>query len=251
MKNLRKLVPQEEIDALFREVYSTKEEKKEDYFSETSPISKKHKILGYKIKKLIKISFLSILPVKMEIKNYRFINSINNISLLSVGFDLEGKYRLYISVDENIFDILESVFKKNSLIVNENENAQKVVEKFLEDVGNRILNDVEMKKRKIYTTQLVFYEDDVSHIQYEVEIEDVRLNLFVSFDEFLLDTVEVKPIIFSTPTNKGKKSLEALKKRTYIKILYETKKIDIESSELYAGNEITIKKIEIKRRMFI
>ncbi len=253
MKNLRKLVPKEEIDALFKEVYniSTTEEYREE---KKEKFDDKYRIFSYKVKRTFRENLLKYIPIDFTINGYSMLeNTVSTHNpLFSVGLDIEEKYRFFISVDEVFIKAVEEILHKNNPFSEKNEsNVHQHIEKVLEKTCISVFDSLPLKKKKILLSKPVFYEEEYICIQFFGKLEDKIVNIYVSFDEILLDLAEFKPIILSQPTTLGKRNLKELKKHTFVKLTLETEPIKISKKVLKEGSEISVKDINIKRKYVI
>ncbi len=251
MKDLRKLVPQEELDALFKEVYQreaikeTREDNKDD-----KKIEKEFLILGYKVKKILKKSFVSILPVNFQIDEVFSEGYFSNTPLISLGYDLEGKFRFFISVEEKIISILDAIINKE-IFIKEKSSTQQYIEAFLEKSLSEILEEIPLRKKKLISSSLSFYEDEVEILSFNARINNKEIKIFISFDKILFEVFEISPFIFSPLTSVGKKNLNKLKEVIPVKVVSETYPIKVPFSLLREGSEIPLKGIKIKNSKYI
>ncbi len=253
MKNLRKLVPKEEIDALFKEVYniSTTEEYREE---KKEKLNDKYRVFSYRVKRTFRENLLKYIPIDFTINDYSMLEKTVSTDkpLFSVGLDIEEKYRFFISVDEIFIKAVEEIFQKNNPFSEKNENnIHQHIEKVLEKTCLSIFESLPLKKKKVALSKPVFYEEEYICIQFSGKLENKIVNIYVSFDEILLDLAEFKTIIFSQPTTLGKRNLKELKEHTFVKIAFETEPIRISKRALKEGSEISIKDINIKRKYIV
>ena len=251
MKNLRKLVPKEEIDALFKEIYDYPVVEKGQEKRE-SQVDKNYKIFIYKLKKIFRSSFLRYIPIDLSVEGYSVYKNTIPVDkpLLSVGFDIEEKYRFFISVDELFIKTIENVFQANNPFRNQedNNNTQQYIENILEKTSLSIFENLPLKKNKIVLSKPVFYEEDFVCIKFDCKISNKEAYFYVSFDEILIDLMEIKPFIFYSPTTLGKKNINQLKKHTFVKVTLETKPVKISKKQLKENMEITLNEINIIKR---
>ena len=247
MKNLRKLVPKEEIDALFKEVYSFSSEEEKQKNEVNLPIKRKDlNILSYKIKKFLKKNFLSFLPLDISVTDISVKEKISRDKpLFSVGYDIEGKYRFFIYTDEEYFKILEDILRNKSPDLLDKNSIQSFTEKIFDSTIYKILTDLPLERRKLVTSSPSLYEEENIHLMYTLKIEGKEIHVCVSFDEFLLDILDIKPIIYFPPTTLGKRRLEELKRYISVNMILETEPIFIPVSKLVNKEEIKMGKIEV------
>ncbi len=250
MKNLRKLVPKEEIDALFKEVYSFSSEEEKQKNEVNLPVKRKDlNILSYKIKKFLKKNFLSFLPLDISVTDISVKEKISRDKpLFSVGYDIEGKYRFFIYTDEEYFKILEDILRIKSPESVDKNSVHSFTERIFDSTINEILTDLPLERRKLVTSSPSLYEEENIHLMYTLQIEEKKTYICVSFDEFLLDILDIKPIIYFPPTTLGKKRLEELKRYISVNIILETEPVLIPVSKLINKDEIKIKSLKIRKK---
>jgi hypothetical protein len=250
MKNLRKLVPKEELDALFKEVYQS-EYKEEINKEEKKSLDFRFYIFGYKIQKFIKKSFLSVIPIPFKVKDFsveKYTDSIGK-NLISTGYDLEGKFRFFVSIEQKIEDIIKELLEKNGTPFN--KTSQEIIEAFLDQLASQILEEINLKKKKLLTSYISFYEDDVISFSFDCSVENKDIKVYVIFEEYLLDFIENSQIIYSPLTTLGKKNLKELKKYIPVRIVFETAPVYIPSFLLKEGEEIAINNLKVRRKKIL
>ncbi len=247
MKNLRKLVPKEELDALFREVYQIEYKEQEQQKKEENKENRKYNVFAYKIQKVIKRTFVSLIPVNFSIKNFsiKTFDEEESKNFISTGYDLENKFRFYISIDQTIEGILEKLLIKESII--DSKNIQLLIEKFLDNTAVQILDEFQLKKKRVASSQLSFYDEEVITISFHCKIDKANITICVSFEEIFLDIFNIKPIIFSQPTSIGKKNLKAIKRYIPIQVISETFPLNIPANLLKENQELTFRNIKIRK----
>ncbi|HHG75180.1 MAG TPA: hypothetical protein ENK22_09040, partial [Persephonella sp.] len=102
-------VSKEELDALFREIYSTHEKREIDYIPKTLKVKEEYSFFAYKYKNNLKSFIISNLPVKVHLLSFKAYegNNVENKNFYVSGYDVEKKYRVYLTVSENIEDVIK------------------------------------------------------------------------------------------------------------------------------------------------
>ena len=121
-------------------------------------------------------------------------------------------------------------------------------ERIFDSTINEILTDLPLERRKLVTSSPSLYEEENIHLMYTLKIEGKEIHVCVSFDEFLLDILDVKPIIYFPPTTLGKRRLEELKRHISVNMILETEPILIPVSKLVNKEEIKIKSLKIRKK---
>lgn len=244
-------VPKEELDALFREVYNLSKTTEDYYIS--SPLKKKdeYKFLAYKYKKPIKSFLLAQLPFKFQIKNFAAFegNSVPEDNLFITGYDVEKKYRLYITANENLEEILNK--KLNSDIhklTGEKFNPQNLIDRLSEDILQYLKKDFPFIIKKINTPYLQFYEDEFIKLEYKIEIGGFESEISIWIEKSLVEAGDISPFVFSPPTLNGKKKINSLKELIEIEYIVETKPLEMSLDQLKLNNEIDIE-LKIKENI--
>ena len=241
-------VSKEELDALFREVYSTPTgqqnytipdlDKKEEYY-----------FAAYKYKNTIKSYLVSHLPFKISLREFNAFEGTKTPeeNLFISGYDIERKFRLFITASEEIQLVIDSNLIEHSFI-KESFNIQSFIDSMSEHMVSSIKSDFPYQFRKIGTIPLQFYDDKFVKFSYNVEINDTSVNISIWFDKGLIETIEIPPIIYSTPTTAGKRNLKKLKDLLYIDFSVESEPVKININQLKPGQNITLK-LNFKERI--
>lgn len=235
-------VSKEELDALFREVYSSPQTEK-DYTIPSLKVKEEYKFLAYKYRYALKNFLISNIPVQFDIVSFNSYvgNQVSERNFYINGYDVEKKYRLYVCVSENIEDIINEHlnFDMNKLL-NEKFNIQGFLDNLSDTMVSQLKNDFPFTFRKINRPVIQFYEDEFVKLEYKLDIkgESAQINLLI--EKTMIDSVDISPFIFSIPTTAGKKKLKKLKDMIPISIEIISKPIDITVDMLKEGQEIEI-----------
>ncbi|WP_293445240.1 hypothetical protein [Persephonella sp.] len=240
-------VSKEELDALFREVYSTPEKREIDYTTQTLKIKEEYSFLAYKYKNILKGFLISNLPVKVQLKSFKAYegSDVDNKNFFVSGYDVEKKYRVYLTVSENIEDVIKKAEGDLYRLFDEKFNVQNFIENLSESFISELKKDLPFSYKKINSSSLQFYEDKFVKLEYIFSLEESRTEFSIWLEKELLENGEISPFIFSPPTSLGKKKLKRLKDLLKIRIEIESEPVVIDSKDLKVGNEIDLK-IKIK-----
>ena len=237
-------VSKEELDALFREVYSTPEKREIEYTTQTLKIKEEYSFLAYKYKNILKSFLISNLPVKVHLKTFKAYegSNVDNKNFFVSGYDVEKKYRVYLTVSENIEDIVkEKTGGDLYRLFDEKFNVQKFIENLSDTFVSELKKDLPFSYKKINSSSLQFYEDQFVKLEYIFSLENSKTELSIWIEKELLENEEISPFIYSPPTSLGKKRLKRLKDLIKIRLEIESEPVVIDINDLKEGNEIDIK----------
>ncbi|ACO04595.1 MAG TPA: hypothetical protein DEP48_01740 [Persephonella sp.] len=246
---MRKLIPKEELDALFKEIYNT-ETTEIDYTTdrkELKLLDARYRFLMYRYKTALKKIFVSNIPIKVSIKETsvtknREVEDKNNFLY---SYDVEGKFRFFIGISESIATVERKIYEENiySLFKNEN-NLHSIMENISLSIVKTVQNDFPFKFKKINSSAVQFYNDDFITFDYNLELEGDSITVSLFFEELMLEAVETDVFIFSPPTSYGRKLLEKLKRKIILKLSVDSEPVDIDLSKLRKGSVIDLDKIK-------
>ncbi len=236
-------VSKEELDALFREVYSSPEKRDIDYTTQNLKVKEEYSFLAYKYKNILKSFLISNLPVKVQLKTFKAYegSNVDNKNFFVTGYDVEKKYRVYLTVSENIEDIVKEKSGDLYRLFDEKFNVQNFIENLSNNFVSEMKKDLPFSYKKINSSSLQFYEDYFIKLEYIFSLEDSRTELSIWIEKELLENGEISPFIFSPPTSLGKKKLKRLKDLLKIRLEIESEPVVIDINDLKVGNEIDIK----------
>ena len=237
-------VSKEELDALFREVYSSPEKRDIDYTTQTLKIKEEYNFLAYKYKNILKSFLISNLPVKVQLVSFKAYEggNVDNKNLFVSGYDVEKKYRVYLTVSENIGDVAkEKTGGDFYRLFDEKFNVQKFIENLSDTFISELKKDLPFSYKKINSSSLQFYEDQFVKLEYIFSLEDSKTELSIWIEKELLENGDISPFIYSPPTSVGKKRLKRLKDLIKIRFEIESEPVAIDINDLKEGNEIDIK----------
>jgi hypothetical protein len=240
-------VSKEELDALFREVYSSSSVERGNYTTKALKVKEEYSFIAYKFKHMIKSYLVSSLPVKIRLKSYRALEG-DDVSLENAyitGYDAENRYRVYISVSDNLADIVKEKGDIYSLL-NEKFNTQKFVENLSENFISELKKDIPFSYKKVNTGAVQFYEDSFVKLEYMFDIEGHDLEISVWLEKEIVEAGEFSPIIHTQPTSVGKKRIKKLKDILPVEVCTYTEPVMIKKDQLKVGNEFSVN-IKIKQ----
>ncbi len=241
-RDMKYKVSKEELDALFREVYS--QEKREiDYTPQTLKIKEEHSFLAYKYKNILKGFLISNLPVKVQLKSFKAYegSDVDNKNFFVSGYDVERKYRVYLTVSENIEDVIKKAEGDLYRLFDEKFNIQNFIESLSENFISELKKDLPFSYKKISSSSLQFYEDQFVKLEYIFSLEESKTEFSIWIEKELLENGEISPFICSPPTSLGRKRLKRLKDLLKIRLEIESEPVVINMKDLKVGNEINIK----------
>ncbi|SNZ03925.1 hypothetical protein SAMN06265182_0508 [Persephonella hydrogeniphila] len=239
-------VSKEELDALFREVYSSSNTERGNYTTQPLKIKEEYTFIAYKFKHIVKSYLVSSLPAKIRLKTYKALEgneaSVENYYI--TGYDVENRYRVYISVSDNLEDIVKGDFHS---LLNEKFNTQRFVENLSENFVSELKKDIPFSFKKINIGTIQFYEDSFVKLEYIFDIGDNQVEISVWIEKELVETGEFSPVIYTPPTSVGKKRIKRLKEILPVEVSIDTEPIMIKREQLKVGNEL---KVDIKIKQF-
>ncbi|WP_457641266.1 hypothetical protein [Persephonella sp.] len=250
---MRKLIPKEELDALFKEIYSSEVTDK-DYNKTARHIKEetdKYRFLLYKYKLPLKKILISSIPVKVKIVDIRIYKQeeIEDKNVFLSSYDIEEKFRFYITISENISSVEKSIYEDNiySLFQNENNtpNLQLILENIYKAIVKTVQTDFPFKFRKLNRPIIQFYDNNLIVIEYVVKMDKEDITVSLLFEELMLETIDINPFIYSPPTSYGKKNLDKLKEKIPLKVIAETQPINIDLNMLKENCVIDLNRIKI------
>ncbi len=234
-------VSKEELDALFREVYS-QEKREVDYTSQTLKIKEEYSFLAYKYKNILKSFLISNLPVKVHLISFKAYegSNVDNKNFFVSGYDVEKKYRVYLTVSEDIEDAVKEKTGDLYRLFDEKFNVQNFVESLSENFVSELKKDLPFSYKKINSSSLQFYEDQFVKLEYIFSLEESKTEISIWIEKELLENEEISPFIYSPPTSLGKKRLKGLKNLLKIRLEIESEPVVIDINDLKEGKEINI-----------
>ncbi|WP_456464702.1 hypothetical protein [Persephonella sp.] len=240
-------VSKEELDALFREIYSTHEKREIDYIPKTLKVKEEYSFFAYKYKNNLKSFIISNLPVKVHLLSFKAYegNNVENKNFYVSGYDVEKKYRVYLTVSENIEDVIKKAEGDLYRLFDEKFNVQNFIESLSENFILELKKDLPFSYKKISNSSLQFYEDHFVKLEYIFSLEESRTEFSIWIEKELLENGDISPFIYSPPTSLGKKRLRKLKDLIKIRLEIESEPVLIDMKDLKIGNEIDVK-IKIK-----
>ncbi|WP_029521285.1 hypothetical protein [Persephonella sp. IF05-L8] len=235
-------VSKEELDALFREVYSTPQTEK-NYTIPSLKRKEEYKFLAYKYKYALKNFLISNIPVEFSIVSFNSFtgSQVSEKNFYINGYDVEKKYRLYICASESIeYIINEHLSYDVNKLLNEKFNTQSFLDSLSETLISQLKNDFPFTFRKINRPVIQFYEDEFIKLEYKLDIkgEPAQINLLI--EKTMVNSVDISPFIFSIPTTAGKRKLKKLKDILPVSVEIVSKPINISVDMLKSGQEIEI-----------
>ncbi|WP_457624172.1 hypothetical protein [Persephonella sp.] len=236
-------VSKEELDALFREVYSTTYTGEENYTPQRQKEKEEYRFIAYKYKNVLKNFLVSSIPVKVHLDDYRAYEGtvVEEKNLYIAGYDVEKKFRVYITITERFDTAVRERFSSEIYtLLGEQFNTQRFVENLAEAVVGELKKDFPYIYRKINTAGIQFYDDEYIKLQYSFEFDGDRVDFCVWIEKSLLETGEVSPVIYSAPTSLGKKKLKKLKELIPVRHVFESEPVMIQLDRLREGEEIII-----------
>jgi hypothetical protein len=231
-------VSKEELDALFREVYSTDEITEGNYT--LTPLKRKEelKFLAYKYKAPLKSFLISNLPAKIFIKSFEAYegNRSPEENIYITGFDVEKKYRLYITISEDFESIIQSKISSDiNKILENNFNIQNFINLLSEHLIFYIKKDFPFSIKKINHPSIQFYEDEFVKLEYKLEVENSPAEISILIEKNLIEAVDISPFLFSPPTTTGRKKLRKLKELIKLNHIILSDAVNINIKDLKAG----------------
>ena len=235
-------VSKEELDALFREVYSSPQAEK-DYTTPSLKIEEEYKFLAYKYKYALKNFLISNIPVQFNIVSFNSYigNQISEKNFYINGYDVEKKYRLYVCASESIEDIINQHlnFDVNKLL-NDKFNIQGFLDNLSDTMVSQLKNDFPFTFRKINRPVIQFYEDEFVKLEYKLDIKGRTAQISLLIEKTMVDAVDISPFVLSPPTITGKKKLKKLKDMLPVSFEVISKPVNIPVDILKSGQEIEI-----------
>ncbi|WP_456403061.1 hypothetical protein [Persephonella sp.] len=250
---MRKLIPKEELDALFKEIYSAETGEK-DYsinVEKGKRLEHRYKFLMYKYRSILRKTIVSSLPLRIKfLKTEVLKNSeIEDRNRFLFPYDIEGKYRFYVGISENITEIESKLYKEDIYsIIKKESSFHNLMESISNTIVKQIQSDFPFRFKKVPSSAVQFYNEDYITAEYHVGIEDTEVVFSLFFEELMIEAVEVDSIIYSNPTSYGKKLIEKLKKRIMINISVESEPCIIDINKLKVGETIELNQIKITNR---
>ncbi len=234
-------VSKEELDALFREVYSSSFQ--EDISKDTLIPTKEYIFLAYKYKNIIKRQVVSSLPLKIKLKRFGCYEGkevqLNNLFIS--GYDVEKKFRIYITVDSGFEEGINKKFSTGfNSILDKNFNVQKFLEGLSEQLISEIKKDYPYSYKKINLPVLQFYDNDFIKLEYILSVEEEEGEISIWMDKAMVESEEVSPLIVSSPTTAGKKKIKKLIDMLDVRYTLQSEIVNIPISQLKSGNEINL-----------
>ncbi|NPA13260.1 MAG: hypothetical protein GXO45_04655 [Aquificae bacterium] len=228
-------VSREELEALLREVSNPSQPYEKSKPPKTK-VDSTYNFLCYKCGTLIKKSFVSNYPIETYLKGYNlsFLSNVGDRNVYTAGFDVEGKYRVFLTVGENIDTAIHDKRVSNQF------NGQQIVEKLSTDVIQGLREDFPFIYKKIYSFPLQFYSDELVRFEYlfSIEGEDVKVCLWLERD--FIENGDINRIIYSPPTSVGKRKLKGLKELLKVDVCIQSEPIQLERNTLQEGQEIDL-----------
>lgn len=237
---MRKLIPKEELDALFKEIYST-ETTETDYNiqkKEIKPLDSRYRFLMYRYKTALKKILISNLPVKVNIQNTSVTKNggFEDKNLLLYSYDIEGKFRFFVGISESITSVEKKIYEENIYSLFKNEyDLYSIMENISISIVKTVQNDFPFKFKKINGSAVQFYNDDFVIFDYSLNLDGENVVISLLFEELMLEAVEPDVFIYSPPTSYGKKLLERVKKRVSLKLYVESEPFNIDLNKLKEG----------------
>ncbi|MBK3331895.1 hypothetical protein GWK41_02285 [Persephonella atlantica] len=235
-------VSKEELDALFREVYSSSIYE-EDISRKNLTPTKEHLFLAYKYKNIIKRYMVSTLPLKIKLKRFSCYTGkdIETDNLFIAGYDVEKKFRVYVTVNTNFEETVNRKFSTGiNSILDRDFNVQSFVELLSEHLITELKKDFPYSYKRINSPVLQFYEDDFVKLEYIYSVDGDEGEVSVWIEKVLLESEDISPIITSPPTTVGKKKIKKLLSMINVQYIIESEVIDIPVNKLKIGSELSI-----------
>jgi len=202
-----KKIPKEEFEALFEEIYKVKgfdTSIKEETQTKLKPV---YIFYGYKILRIFnKIAAnVSVLPVL--IKNFEIEKTNNTPEIAHFGFDIENKYRFFVSLDENGILFIEEFLKENMINI---ENLHSYVIESFKSIFEKMFNELNLKTVPVSSTLTKFYSLQLLNIKFFAKVLDENITLNVYLDEPLFESENISKYILINPSTKELQNLSKL-----------------------------------------
>ncbi|WP_457642869.1 hypothetical protein [Persephonella sp.] len=235
-------VSKEELDALFREVYSTAYEEEKNYT--TSPLKEKeeYKFFAYRYLHPLRSFLISSIPVKLKLTSFKALEGKEppEENMYISGYDVEKKFRIYITASDRFGEaVIDSSFDYS--VLDGQFNPQNFLNSFAENIVQEIRRDFPYTYRKLSAGTLQFYDDVFIRFSYSFDINGESVNFSIWLDRAFVESEVLPPVIFSPPTTAGRKKLKKLKEMIKVNYILESEPVNINISDLKAGKELTLK----------
>ncbi|NPA58091.1 MAG: hypothetical protein GXN94_02230 [Aquificae bacterium] len=234
-------VSKEELEALFREIYSSKDTGGRNYASTGLKEAKEYQFLAYKYRSVLKNHLVSSLPIKLRPVSYGAFwgSSTEDKNIYIAGYDVEKKFRVYTTVSEKFDTAVKSGIGMYSLL-DLQFNTERFVDSLGEAVVSRLKKDYPYNYKKINTAGLQFYDEEFLKLSYRFEIGGEEVDFCIWLDRGFVETDSVSPFITSPPTSLGRKKLKKLKENLTVNFVVESKPVMVDINKLREGEEISL-----------
>lgn len=202
-----KKIPKEEFEALFEEIYKIKSVDtyiKEEAQTKLKPI---YIFYGYKFLRIFNktAANISILPVLIKDFEIEKANTIPEIA--HFGFDIENKYRFFVSLDENGILFMEEFLKENMINI---ENSHSYVVESFKNIFEKMFNELNLKTSPVSSTLPKFYSLQLLNIKFFAKVLDENITLDIYLDESLFESENISKYILINPSTKELQNLSKL-----------------------------------------
>ncbi len=202
-----KKIPKEEFEALFEEIYNIKSSsnvKKEISYNLVKPV---YTFYGYKFLKLFNKVSANISTLPVLIKDFEIEKLENFIETAHFGFDIENKYRFFVSIEERGILVIEEFLRENLINV---ENLHNYVVDNFKKIFENTLEILELNLNPVSPTFPKFYSLNILNIKFFAKTldEDIAINVYL--DESLFESENIAKYIFIPPSTKEQEGLSKL-----------------------------------------
>ncbi|HIE58382.1 MAG TPA: hypothetical protein EYP82_00250 [Hydrogenothermaceae bacterium] len=148
---------------------------------------------------------VSVLPVL--IKNFEIEKTNNTPEIAHFGFDIENKYRFFVSLDENGILFIEEFLKENMINI---ENLHSYVIESFKSIFEKMFNELSLKTVPVSSTLTKFYSLQLLNIKFFAKVLDENITLNVYLDEPLFESENISKYILINPSTKELQNLSKL-----------------------------------------
>lgn len=210
-------VPKEELNALFKEIYSFNENN--NYPQESQKLNPAFIFYGYKFKAILNKGILNSNKIPVFIKDFEVKYFENQPKKVHTGYSLENKYRIF-------FDIEENLLNENDLN-NEIVNGFELLNSLIENFSDKILSNINLKSEKIVHPYTYFYTENILEYSFNLFIADKTSKFKIYLEEDLLTSESISKWIILNPTSQEREKIRKLKKKLTANLNIISNPIDI------------------------
>ena len=201
-----KKIPKEEFEALFEEIYKTKTYKipiKE----ETIKLKPIYTFYGYKLLRVFNKTATNVSTLPILIEDFEIERTNTLPETAHFGFDIENKYRFFVSLDEDGILAVEEFLRENMINI---ENIHGYIIENFKNTFEKMLYQLNLKAQPVSSTFPSFYSFNLLNIKFFTKVLEKSIILDIYLDESLFESENISKYILMNPSTKEVENLSKL-----------------------------------------